>query len=143
MGVAQFAEAQTIWRSGSLVLKEVRRALSQGQEGKARLALALEALAVHSAAAVPRRVPLDRTVPPVLLFTDAAAEEDLVTLGAVIFDPVSGTFSHFGAGLAQASVEIWKKGGRTQVIGQAELIAIPIAMETWAEVHSFGQVIMA
>jgi hypothetical protein len=49
----------------------------------------------------------------------------------VFFDPVSLRFEFFGKRCNDAIVSKWQKGGNKQVICQAELIAIPIALATW------------
>ena len=86
------------------------------------------------AAAKPRNVILVHRLPPVIIMTDAAADETGVTLGALLCDLASQTLHFFGAEVREETVHRWKLDGRRQVIGQAELVAVPVAFSTWSEV---------
>ncbi|CAE7890686.1 PARP6, partial [Symbiodinium necroappetens] len=54
--------------------------------------------------------------PPVLIFTDGACEQEgnLVTHGALLFDPVTGRKEVFGDHVPKCLVERWKGGGKKQ-----------------------------
>ena len=70
---------------------------------------------------------------PILVFTDGACEEDaeLVTHGAVIFDPETMTALMFGDEVPPSWTQKWKAGGRRQLICQAELFPVLVAKRTW------------
>ena len=75
--------------------------------------------------AKPRLVHARKTLPPVLIFSDGACEEEGTSVGAVLFDPLTGKLQCFGAGISQGTIDSWKSRlDQTQVIGQAELFPI-------------------
>ena len=80
---------------------------------------------------------------PVLIFTDGACEEDgvVVTHGAVLCDVTTGSYFFFGDHVPRSFVEAWTKGGRKQVIYQAELFPIWIAKVTWKHLLNGRQVL--
>jgi hypothetical protein len=80
----------------------------------------------------PREIKATVHLPPVLLFTDGAVEGDLVTHGAVLIDPISGARECFGDKVPCRWVQRWGRGGKKQVIGQAELFPLLVAKATWA-----------
>ena len=142
VGVCQFTEAQTSGRSGALALRQVRRALSSyDRKDVARLHASLKELAAHSAAATPRWLKLRYVEKPVLIFTDAAADPGLVTVGGVLYDPEDGRFEFFGAVLTEETIAPWIAEGKEQVICQAELLAVPLAFVTWEDVIRGREVI--
>ena len=107
---------------------------TRGKTRREEVLKCLHALKRHMAAARPRNVILVHRVPPVILMTDAAAEEAGVTLGALICDLASHALQFFGAEVCEETVHRWQLDGRRQVIGQAELLAVPVAFATWSEV---------
>ena len=88
------------------------------------------------AQAKPRRITAWCDVPPVLVFTDGAAEDDMarVTHGALILDPWSGQAFYFGDHIPTAFVEFWTRAGKRQVISQAEIFPVLVAKETWGHI---------
>ncbi|CAE7837418.1 unnamed protein product, partial [Symbiodinium microadriaticum] len=74
--------------------------------------------------------------PPVLIFTDGACEQEgnLVTHGALLFDPVTGRKEVFGDHVPKCLVERWKGGGKKQVIFFAEIFPVVVAKATWKDV---------
>ena len=79
----------------------------------------------------PRKIRLDVKLPPVVILTDAAAEECGASLGAVLIDTYTGCYEFFGKRISANMVAQWQALGRNQVICQAELITIPLALATW------------
>lgn len=73
--------------------------------------------------------------PPLLVFTDGAAEESFekVTHGAVMVDPWKQTSSFFGDRVPGRFLELWTRAGKKQVIAQAELFPVVIAKSTWRD----------
>jgi hypothetical protein len=67
----------------------------------------------------------------VIILTDAASEANGSSLGAVLVDPVVGLYQYFGKMIGDALIKDWRSSGKTQVICQAELLAVPIALATW------------
>ena len=153
VGVCQFAEAQCCGRTGALALRAVRRAIGVTSEGATeRLRAALRELSEHVLSAAPRRIPLLCTQPPVLVLSDAAFEGGVATLGAVVFDPSSKTFEFFEATFSTSTVAMWQRDAVTahsespklkeQIICQAELAAVVVAVATWAELLSQRDVLL-
>ena len=132
LGVSQFAEAQTCGRTGSLILKEVRIAARDlSMTGRKRLHSALDVLAKYFQKVKPRSIRLTCSAPPIVILTDAAAEDSGSSLGAVFVDPVSKSFEFFGKKIADSMVSYWRRCGKRQIICQAELVAVPLALQTW------------
>ena len=73
--------------------------------------------------------------PPLLLFTDGAAEESFerVTHGAVLVDPWKQTSYYFGDHIPDEFLRLWTRSGKRQVIAQAEVFPVVIAKSTWEE----------
>ena len=74
-------------------------------------------------------------VPPVLVFTDGACEQNAskVTHGALLVDFQFSRFLYFGDDIPCSWVDKWKKSGRAQVICQAEIFPVVVAKKTWFE----------
>ena len=144
VGTCQFMEAQTTGRTGALALRAVRRAgPSRMGPGSESLKCALRDLGEHIHACVPRRIQLLRSRPPIILLTDAAYEQGQATLGAVLFDQENGAFYFFAGRFTKLTVEFWQRdvnrhsaieaSNDAQVICQAELAVIPVALSVWGE----------
>jgi hypothetical protein len=135
IGVAQFSEAQTLGRCGSSLLRRLRSCLCTSEVLSQKIwKPALIELKEYVATAAPRKIWLSRFTKPVLIFVDAAAEGDgyeIVTIGAVLFDPCDKIFECFGCTVANFAVNRWRQSQQMQVIGQAEICTIPVALETW------------
>jgi hypothetical protein len=83
----------------------------------------------------PREIRITDKVPPVLIFTDGACEGDqydIVTAGAIIFDPLTQFPEMVGFHVPSGFVKSWKSTGLSQVIGQAEIFPVLVAKLTWA-----------
>ena len=133
VGVCQYMEAQTAGRSGALAMRNVRRAAAtRGQAGLVKLKTAVAELGEHVYRTTPRRVDLLSDSGPVLVFTDAAAEASGSTFGAVLFDPKDGTLQYCAGKFTEKQVSQWMAEVGLQIICQAELAALPIALSTWA-----------
>ena len=132
--MAQFAEAQTSGRAGAVVISNLRKCLDDADGRESVLRSALADLGKHLESSVPRSIRLNVVLPPVVVFTDAAAEREGVFLGGVVADPVSGIFELFAARARSRTVDHWKRAGKRQVIGQAELVAVPIAAMIWSKI---------
>ena len=143
LGVCQYMEAQTAGRAGALAMRSVRRAAARrGPAGVTGLQQEITKLGQHVTKATPRRVNLVADEAPVLIFTDAASESSGATFGAVIFDPRSQYLAFCAGRFTDAQVSRWKKEVGQQIICQAELAAIPVALCTWAEVVANRQVLL-
>ena len=134
IGVCSFAESQTCGRVGAMILKDVRvAARASGVEAAQRLKSSLRALAEFFHAAKPRRVRISSPLPPVIVLTDAAFESTNASIGGVIVDPTQNLYEFFGKRIGRDLVRKWQGKTKTQVICQAELIAIPVALTTWKD----------
>ena len=160
VGVCLFADSYTAGRSGSLVLRDLRRTIGGSREKRQRV---LEELEAHIIATKPRIVCLRSSGRPVTIFTDAAADDKGATFGAVCIDHASSTFEFFAGCFSADQVSKWSAdisarmkgsassscaaGGRRaeavrrQVICQAELAVIPIALATWESVVAHRDVL--
>ena len=75
----------------------------------------------------PREVNPGGRVEPVLVFTDAAYEEDVATWGIVLLDPISGVRTALGGRIPDNLVSLWHELGSQQVITLAEAFAVLLA----------------
>ena len=72
----------------------------------------------------PREIACLHEGPPIIVFTDAAHENDLAPLGAIVFDTAGGNPLVFDGLVPQEIVDKWKSKGSKQIISQAELFAV-------------------
>ena len=81
----------------------------------------------------PRKVSSWSGKPPVLVFTDGACEEEgeRVSHGAVLVDLFRNQYFYFGDLVPREWVNKWKSGGKSQLIGQAEIFPILVSKKTW------------
>ena len=82
----------------------------------------------------PRTIQRSGTVPPLVLFTDGAAEGEQfskVTVGGILFDPVGGPPEFFGTTVSEGILGEWREKGLRQVIGQAEVYPYLLARRLW------------
>lgn len=85
--------------------------------------------------AKPRVVePWDK-LPPVMVFTDGAVENDgqAVTHGALLVDPAFNRSYVFGDHVPSALTEKWRRSGKRQVIAQAEMLPVLVSKITWED----------
>ncbi|CAE7237649.1 unnamed protein product [Symbiodinium sp. CCMP2456] len=71
----------------------------------------------------PRKVSWHSPDAPILIFTDAAFEGGVATMGAVVIDTMGGTPDIFDGTLPTAIVSSWQRYDDEQIICQAELAA--------------------
>ena len=134
------------------MLRNLRRTIGGSQEKRGKI---LDELRAHVLATKPRIINLRSADRPVVILTDAAADHNGATFGAVCLDAASGTFDFFAGTFSQEQVRLWSRevserlptdtaahsaSGRRaetvsrQVICQAELAVVPLAFQTWANV---------
>ena len=85
--------------------------------------------------AKPRVVePWDK-LPPVMVFTDGAVENDgqAVTHGALLVDPAFNRSYVFGDHVPRALTEKWRRSGKRQVIAQPEMLPVLVSKITWED----------
>ena len=136
-GRLQFACSQTFGRCGAFASRALRD-LACGSGGHRKLAdLELAGISwwkEYLLNARPREVRVLHDLPPVLIFTDGAVE-DIVSVGGVLFDRVSGRFEFFGTIVPDDVSASWGRGcGQLQVIGQAELAPLVLAVHLWRRI---------
>ena len=151
VGVCLFAESQTAGRSGSLVLRHLRNSAGGAREKRKRI---LDELRAHVLASKPRIVNLRTSDRPVIILTDAAADHKGASFGAVCIDHASGVFEFFAGTFSVEQVRRWSdevsarlsdgacpsgsvdarrlEAVKRQVICQAELAVVPLALQTWS-----------
>ena len=92
--------------------------------------------------AAPRIIGPAREMAPILIFIDGACEESGVSVGGVLFDPISGITECFGLQVPEKVVATWKASeNQYQVIGQAEIFPAAVARWTWQHIISNRRVI--
>ena len=136
-----FARAQIFGRCGAPALKllgVVAESRRTHQREVAVAILALKRLLDLILISPPRRVAA-ALPPPLVLFVDGACDpgslaEGLpnVGVGACLFDAVTGSVEYFGAQAGRALVQVWASRPDQQVIAQAELVPVLIAISVWA-----------
>ena len=135
-GAFQFADCQCMGRCGKPGLRMLRSLCLDGPQSTRSLAVrrAIDFWRFYLVNARPRTIPTAQSRPPVHVFVDASAEEERhskVGLGAVLFDPYSKIFEVAAETVDPSAVDLWRIDDQEQIIGQAELITIPLALETW------------
>jgi hypothetical protein len=134
-GKFQYAEGQTFGRMAKPALSVLYQAATRKKAGPltSEQTRALKWLAVDVATAAPRRVDTIGETRPILFFTDGAAEDSeqrvhqYTTCGALIIDTATNEQWYFGLEIAKEIVALWSKGGKKQVIAQAELYPIIVS----------------
>ena len=82
----------------------------------------------------PREISLADDKIPIIVFTDAAAEQQAASYGILIIDRLNRFVA--GASIPQPLVNMWLKEVGTQVICQAELYPILLAKYVWLKQFS-------
>lgn len=135
-------------RAGKLALADLRE-LGHTSPALVRLddtqVRAFDILKERLRAGKPKAFIADEIQKPALLFTDGALEYDgdelCPTIGAVcIF--LDGSTEVFGSEVPKAVLDVWRKGGKTHVIGLVELYACVLSLVHWKTRFSSRRVIM-
>lgn len=136
VGRINFAESQLFGRFSKVGARALYECAARGGAGLRLprvLWEALDWLSDFLPKVRPRRVDCSSQQRPLLVFTDGAVEGDVVTMGAVLFDPHCGKVHWFGEAVEPKLVKEWRlyiPSGK--VIGQAELLPVLLARQTWA-----------
>lgn len=127
-GKFQYAEGQIFGRTGKPAISMLHDAAATKRSVMIdlRLRRALLWLKDRILTAPPRLLQTDGDPRPILVFSDGAAEDTGTTCGAFVHDTIDGSEKYFGMHISDDVVKLWKQGGRTQVIGQAELYPITL-----------------
>ena len=130
-----FATNHVFGRCAQICTQLVSQAQKQGmQAGSADgiFKAATEALNILEASG-PREIARWGDGPPVLIFTDGACEENgnMVTHGAVMFDPTTGRQEYFGDHVPRPLVQKWAGTGKKQLVFYAEILPVVVAKATW------------
>ena len=131
-----FATNHVYGRCAQICTQLISQAQRSGDVAVAREAildaarLALDTLRASG----PRRLSCWAHEPPVLIFSDGAHEDQIVTHGAVLFDPLTGRQEFFGDFVPEWLVKRWRSKGLKQLIFFAELLPVAVAKATWAHV---------
>ena len=134
LGRIQYADSQIMGRTGRLAMCAIRESVKRHENMSTLSSEALQSFRVlldRLSNGVPRIVPCNDCLPPVLVFTDGASEGDLHTVGGVLFDPELDRPEFFSGVLPQALVEDWQESMK-HVIGPVELYAVVLARSVWS-----------
>ena len=82
----------------------------------------------------PRLVKITGDVKPLILYTDGACEEDLITSGALLYDPDTGVSEFWGAEVPKGLRKEWKAAGVAHAVAQSELYPVLVSLRTWRKV---------
>ena len=139
-GKAQFAAAQTAGRlaAGPVHVMSQHQFRTKSGHLQADTVAAILRLKEILNSAPPRTLQFTGEVRPILVFTDGACEgigRLDVTIGAVIYDTANNKSEMWGGNVCSELVTIWRNEGKTQVIGQAELL--PTAMARCSNMERF------
>ena len=135
-GKCQFASNQIYGRVAMGPLRSVARHQYHCKSGviSEEVRSALVELHLILTASLPRTLSFKGEQRPVVIYTDGACEgedRDEVSMGAVAVDTVSGDAFMFGVSVDRKLVLDWKRDGRVQTIGQAELLPVLMARLTF------------
>ena len=138
-GRFHFAKRQLFGRTGVFALAGLGRwsRLPGGPRPvTSALAETLRWLVDRLLRAPPRKVFASNAVPPILIFTDGAAEgADFknVSMGALLIDVSNGECEYWGSAVEPALVLEWQSTGHLQTIGQAELLPLLVSRRHWRQ----------
>ena len=135
-----FARSQVFGRCGAPLLRLLSGfadARGVGRPGAKLVASALRRLIAILVDSPPRAVAASLP-PPCVLFVDGACEPGArlpeVGVGACLFGCVGGRSEFFGGPVGGAVVRLWAARPDQQVIAQAELVPVLLALSAWAPV---------
>ena len=132
-GKISFAESNLFGRVGAAaghILAGWART-ARKRPASVELVEALEGAVQALLEAPPRRIRPIGEGPVEIVFLDGAVEDDVATVGGVLFGS-AGKLEHFGLEVPAQITESWKsKAGQTQTIGQAEIFPALVARLTW------------
>ncbi len=145
-GKLRFARAQCFPRAGASALNTMAKYLSRAG-GRRKLDEELRRTLAwwprFFLSARPRVVRTPTSDPPVFLFTDGAYHDEggaVASIGAVLLNHGS-TIRAGGSAVPEALRLAWTGGTDRQVIGQAEILPVLVAMRLWAH-HLQGKKIV-
>ena len=109
-----------------------------------QLRISLQLMRLFTLNSAPREYVVNRTEPPLLLYTDASdlpeQGPNRATLGAVLIDQSQSLAFHYTYWVVSEQVlDMWSP--RQTYMGQLEILAGPLALSTWPEILSERQVI--
>ena len=142
-GKVAFAEGQTFCRMTGFVAKLLSEWASSfgGRKISEELEFGLQFAVDHLKLAGPRVLSPKSELPPAVVFTDGACEDDGTSIGGVLFIDGQRPLV-FGCVLALEDVEELKdRAGQKQVIGQAEILPVLVAKLTWQKELEYRRVL--
>ena len=133
-GKLRYAEAQCFGRIAREALCCLDSVSSAGanQREAADIFEAIDWLLRKLRCSGPRPIVPDPCLQKVFVFTDAASEGSLHTVGGVMFDEASRSVEYFGCRIDPKLVAEWFEDGREKIINIAELYAVWLARHKWA-----------
>ena len=130
-GKNQFMEKSIFGRAGRCIVQVYDR------RGKSKLddedVKDLKWLVEWLETAKPRKLTPMVELPTVLLFTDGACEPNLVSCGAVLYDPLHDEVLMFGFEVNELLVQEWRTSGKEQLVTEAELLPQLVARVAWGD----------
>ena len=131
LGRLQYFDSFVMGRDGRLAMTELRANIQSDSktatltaEAKTSLGLMLDRLESGR----PRELPCSFESQPVLVFTDGASEQDVNTIGGLLF--VDGTFRYFACHAPDGLIDAWKTISK-HVIAMVELYGVVVARFLW------------
>ena len=113
------------------VLGEIATGKRSGSPLAASDVATLQWLTERLATAVPRPILADKVRQPIVIFTDAASEENNHTVGGMIYDGLNDFYEYFSCTIEPSLIQEWKQDGAVQIIGPAELYPVWLARQRW------------
>jgi len=134
-GKLQYMGGQIFGNVGKGMLSLLSRCHKTVNEVSEELREAIVWLRSWIADASPRKISPAYQGQPLLLFTDGACEfaegNRLVTCGAILFDPRDSTAHCFGVQIVGPILDEWSRGGKSQLVTEAELLPLLLARLVW------------
>ena len=146
-GRLAFSETQHWARCGTMVtmaLADIASTPGGSSKLDPEMQLSLSFVTWLMASAHPRYVQPRPVEKCTFIFTDGAAEGNLrqdVTCSAVVFSPRLQKPEFFGMSITANIVSHWSSRGSKQVIGQAEILPVIVAKQTWHAVLAHCRVV--
>lgn len=145
-GKLQFVESNTFGKVGKAIYTALFKNTGFPLKLTTRETRLFKLLTAWLTEARPRKVSPIPNLPPALIFTDGACEPDgsgppCTTSGGLLVDPI-GPRQVFGLRLSDETITPWMTGSKRQLVTEAELSGVYIALREWAHHLSMRRVFL-
>ena len=130
-----FSKAQVFRKAGAPALSVLASLVRRGGDKVSHPTIScLKYWAKKCRKARPRQARVEDGLPPIVLCTDGAEENEQVSIGGVLYDPLADGIEYFGEVVPDRIRKTWvETAGTTRTIHQGELLPIAVALDLWGD----------